>query len=370
MIERFERSIVPLDASLRAVLESLDRSGFGAALVVDEDGRLRGLFTDGDVRRAIIAGAPLDTAGLSALLMARGGTGTREPEVVSATVTTAAARALMERRGIRQLPVIDDDLRPIGLHLWSEQPEPAAARSEVLPHKVLIMAGGRGERLRPLTDDIPKPMLAVQGRPLLEGILTQLAQSGLRDVTIAVHHRAERIVEHVGDGSTFGLSVRYLHEEEPLGTGGALRLLADELIEPTLVVNGDILTWLDFAKVVRFHDEHFAEQRHDACTLAIRRHTTTIPFGVVDIEGSHVRSIVEKPSHSVFVNAGVYVVGPQIARLITETPCDMPTVVQNHLDRGGSVAAYPITEPWLDIGTPDQYAHAQTVSPKGYPDVH
>lgn len=370
MTPGLERSLVRHDASLRAALESLDRSGFGVALVVDDDGRLGGLFTDGDVRRAIIGGTDLDTSPLSDLLAGRGRTGTRSPVVVGPTASSADARDVMERTGVRHVPVVDDQHRPIGLHLWSDRSTPDDAARTPLPHRVLVMAGGRGERLRPLTDATPKPMLHVQGRPLLEGILVQLAHAGLRDVTIAVHHRAERIVDYFGDGATLGLDIRYLHEDAPLGTGGALRLLADELTEPVMIVNGDILTWLDFGKVVRFHDDHFGEARHDACTVAIRRHTTTIPFGVVDIDGSRVLSIVEKPTHSVFVNAGVYVVGPAIARQIDETPCDMPTVLQDHLDRGGEVAAFPITEPWLDIGTPDQYAHAQTVIPKGYPDVH
>lgn len=364
-----ERALVRHDASLRAVLESLDRSGLGVALVTDDAGVLCGLFTDGDVRRAIIGGVDLDRSRLADLLAERGRTGTRTPVVVDPSATPAEARVVMERTGVRHVPVVDHDRRPVGLHLWTDAAAGASAGSP-LPHRVLVMAGGRGERLRPLTDATPKPMLHVQGRPLLEGILVQLAHAGLRDVTIAVHHRAERIVEHFGDGSALGLDIRYLHEDAPLGTGGALRLLADELTEPVLIVNGDILTWLDFGKVVRFHDERFGERRHDACTVAIRRYTTTIPFGVVDIDGSRVLSIVEKPTRSVFVNAGVYVVGPAIARQVDDTPCDMPTVLQDHLDRGGDVAAFPITEPWLDIGTPDQYAHAQTVIPKGYPDVH
>jgi NDP-sugar pyrophosphorylase family protein len=216
------------------------------------------------------------------------------------------------------------------------------------------MAGGEGARLRPLTADLPKPMLPMGGRPLMERILERLEQSGIRRVSITTHYRAEKIVEHFGDGSAFGIELSYVNEDRPLGTAGALALM-EAPKETILVMNGDILTQLDFRAMYSYHHEHCAD-----LTVAVRSYQIQVPFGVIESEGADVTAIKEKPELSFFVNAGIYLVEPSALALIPpRQPFDMTDLIHLLLEREKRVVSFPIHEYWLDVGEHQSYAQAE-----------
>jgi NDP-sugar pyrophosphorylase family protein len=222
------------------------------------------------------------------------------------------------------------------------------------------MAGGLGTRLRPLTDDTPKPMLPVGGRPLMEHIIGQLRESGIRRVNITTHYRHDKIAEHFGDGDGFGVEIEYVSEERPLGTAGALSLLA-ACAEPLLVVNGDILTRVDFRAMLGFH-----RRQEAAFTVGVRRFAVDVPYGIVETEGPEVREITEKPRFEFLVNAGIYLLEPEIVRLIpVDTRFEMNDLIGLAIAEGRRVVNFPIVEYWLDIGRPGDYAQAQADAENG-----
>jgi NDP-sugar pyrophosphorylase family protein len=216
------------------------------------------------------------------------------------------------------------------------------------------MAGGSGTRLRPLTEDLPKPMLPIGGRPLMERLVEQLQQAGIRQVNVTTHYKPEKIVEHFGDGHAFGVEMRYVNEDRPLGTGGALGLIAPPQ-ETLLVINGDIVTQVSFRAMLAFHQEHQAKM-----TVAVRRYEVQVPYGVVECEGSQVRQLREKPQLGFLVNAGIYLLEPSVYEFIPHGQhFNMTDLIQWVLEAGQTVVSFPIREYWLDIGQHPDYVQAQ-----------
>ncbi len=344
-IERF--LVRPAD-SIRQVMMRIDRNAKGIALVVDPERRLVGTITDGDVRRAILAGISLDTA-VSELLARKAGSAYPRPITAPASSERGALLALMQERGIRQVPLLDEAGRVVDL----------VTLDDLLPERVLslravVMAGGAGTRLRPLTEDRPKPMLPVGGRPLLEHIVEQLRQSGIRRVNVTTHYHPEKIREHFGDGRAFGVELDYVTEDRPLGTAGALGLLEDTQ-EPLLVINGDILTRVDFRALLDYHRGHGAD-----LTVGVRQYDLQVPYGVIECQGPYVRQVREKPTIRLLVNAGIYLLEPAVRRLIPSGErFDMTDLIQLLLENGRPVVSFPIVEYWLDIGQPEDYEKAQ-----------
>ncbi|MCB1422186.1 MAG: NTP transferase domain-containing protein, partial [Nitratireductor sp.] len=239
--------------------------------------------------------------------------------------------------------------RVVRLHLIEQ-----TLNAKIRENPVVIMAGGKGQRLYPLTKDRPKPMLEVGGKPILEIILEQCIYSGFSQFHISVNFLKEQIVNHFGDGSRWGVDIQYIEENEPLGTCGALSLLNPLPNKPILMMNGDVLTRVEFAQLMKYHDE-----RACAVTMCVREHITKIPFGVVTIDGETVSGIQEKPDISHFVNTGIYVLDPNIIRLLKYGECcDMPQLVERAMVAGEKVAAFPVHEYWLDIGKPDTLLQA------------
>jgi len=217
------------------------------------------------------------------------------------------------------------------------------------------MAGGLGTRLRPLTEDLPKPMLLVGGKPLIERVIEQLWLAGIRRVNLTTHYKPEKIIEHFGDGSTFGIELNYVNEEHPLGTGGALGLMPMPS-QPLLVINGDILTQVNFRAMHAFHQEQKAD-----LTVAVRRYEIQVPYGVIECEGARVRRLQEKPQVGFLVNAGIYLLEPSVYQFIPQnTSFNMTDLIQWLLDAGRTVVSFPVHEYWLDIGQPADYAQAQS----------
>ena len=328
------------------VLEAMciiDRGAAQIALVVDEQQRLLGTLTDGDIRRGLLHGETLETP--AERLM------NRQFRFVRSGEDQAAVLEMMRRDVLRQIPVLDAEGRVVKLLLLQELLAPTQ-----LPNAVVIMAGGKGTRLRPHTEHCPKPMLPVDGKPMLEILLEQCIASGFRQFYFSVNYLKEQIIEHFGDGKGWGVSIDYLVEDEPLGTAGSLQLLPRSLQEPLLVMNGDVLTRLNPSQLLRFHVEHEA-----AGTLCVREHTINVPFGVVQTKGVELAGFEEKPSYCQLVNAGVYVVDPQLLPLLPpHQAIDMPTLLQSAQQAGHRVAVCPIHEYWIDVGRPEtlEEAHA------------
>ncbi len=347
--------VIRREASLRDAAACIDHNRTGIAVVVDGDGRLLDTITDGDVRRAVLAGRSLDTS--VADLAPR-----RERSPYSTPVLAAAGDGehklleTMRQRHVRQLPIVDDEQRVVDLAIL----EDFIASDAPLAVRAVVMAGGFGTRLRPFTETVPKPMLPVGDKPLLEHVIGQLRDAGITQVNVTTHYLPEQIREHFGDGSAHGVHIAYVDEQTPLGTAGALSLIESSQ-EPMLVINGDILTRVDVRAMLAFHRAHGA-----AMTVGVRQFEMRVPFGVVELEGARITRITEKPVHTFLVNAGVYLVEPSAhAQISRGTRTDMPELIQLLADSGAVVASFPVVEYWLDVGRPDDYERAQADAQEG-----
>ncbi len=347
-VRDLEHLLLPLRATVRDAMARIDANRTGIALVVDDERKLLGTVTDGDLRRAMLAGIELDTAVVELLERQRAlHEGRPVPLTAPADASNAELVVLMRRFEVRQVPIVDEQGRVDGLALLDELID-----VEGPPLRAVVMAGGFGTRLAELTHEIPKPMLPVGDRPLLERIIEQLRDAGIRSVNLTTHYRADAIVGHFGDGSEFGVRIEYVPEERPLGTAGALgSLVADE---PVLVMNGDILTRIDFRALRSFHEEHRADM-----TVAVRPYEVRVPFGVVEVEGERVARLSEKPAVRGLVNAGIYLVGPPVIALVhAGEVLDMPVLIERAVAAGRNVVAFPMREYWLDIGRVEDYERA------------
>lgn len=373
----FERLLVCRGTTLRQTIECINAAGRGIALVVDDDRHFLDAVTDGDIRRAILAGVPLSGCVTAVLAeKARWLAGDRRwPGVKTITAPLASSAAerlrLLEEYPIMHLPLLDPEGRVAGIAFKDELLEeiarpfervrPAATGAIPAPPADLpagvaavVMAGGFGRRLQPLTRETPKPMLRVGGRPMLEHVIESLARAGIRSVFITTHYRPEAIRDHFGDGARFGVEIEYIHEEEPRGTAGAVALVRDTA-GPLLVMNGDVLTRVDLRALIAFHVEHRAD-----LTVGVSQYDVRVPYGVVQTDGATVRAIEEKPELNFLVNAGIYCLEPGVRQLIPgDRPSDMPDVIAAVGRAGGTVVAFPIVEYWLDIGRHTELERAQ-----------
>ena len=342
--------LVKENATLREVMACIDQNAKGIALVVNDSHQLLGTITDGDIRRAILNNISIDSHVSELLAKKPSASRYQKPITVSRDVSRSECMEIMERHEIHQLPVIDEDGKVVGLVTLGE-----LVTLDSLPLQAVIMAGGFGARLRPLTEDTPKPMLPVGDRPLMEHTIELLRHSGIRNVSITTHYQAEKITSHFGDGKEFGVNIDYVPEEKPLGTAGALGLLQD-LDEPLLVINGDILTRVDFRAMLDFHQEHSAD-----LTVGVRLYDFKVPFGVIESDGSKVLDVQEKPEVQFLVSAGIYLLEPSVRKFIPKNErSDMPNLIRRVIDDGGQVVNFPIVEYWLDIGHHRDYERAQT----------
>lgn len=351
MINLKELCVTPA-SPIRGAIAAIDCSQrCGVALVVDEQERFLNTITDGDVRRGLLAGLNLDAA-VQLLLDIKARMPRPRAVVVSEGSTREEWVALMQKHAIRQLPIVDRDGRVQNVVALHELLDEVESRQ---PISAVIMAGGLGKRLYPLTENLPKPMLPIQGRPLLEIVVERLGRSGIKNIQVATHFKPEVIVDHFGDGKNFGVNINYVHEETPLGTAGALSLIARPTTD-LLVINGDILTQLAFEKMHCYHRQQRAQ-----LTMAVRSYEHVVPFGVVRIEDSRILSLVEKPSQSWLVNAGIYILSPEIFdHVVPGERLDMTELVGRLLRNGQRVASFPIREKWIDIGRHSDYELANS----------
>lgn len=340
-VREFQNLMLLPHDPLRNAIALIDREAIQIALVVDDCQRLVGTITDGDIRRALLRGETLDTEVDQVMC--------RNFRCLPATATGSEALKMMRDHSLHQIPQLDASGRVMGLFLLDELILPC-----ILPNKVVIMAGGEGRRLRPLTETCPKPMLRVAGRPLLEIILEQCVEAGFHEFYFSVNYLKDQIKDYFLDGDRWGVKINYLEETEPLGTAGALSLLPKKLNEPFLVLNGDVLTKVDFSKLLRFHEEHAA-----TATVCVREHDVQIPYGVVKLDDLSVLSLEEKPTYNHYVNAGIYLLQPESLECVSHgTFYDMPQLLSDLLQRNKAVRAFPIHEYWLDIGHPETLERA------------
>lgn len=343
-----ERCLVLSAATLGEVVRCIDTAAIGIALLVDDDRRLVSTITDGDVRRAMLAGVSFAEP-VGRLLELK--QTSAHPVPVSRPVSESDEDLLqaMHAAQVQHIPLLDRDGRVVDVALLSSLVAPG-----VDDLRAVVMAGGFGHRMRPFTDATPKPMLRVGDRPVLERTIAQLRAAGVRDVNITTHYLHEKIVDYFGTGADFGVKLNYVQEDRPLGTAGALGLLGRP--ESTvLVINGDVLTTIDVRAMADFHRHHAAD-----LTMAVRLYEVDVPYGVVDCDGAHVRAVREKPRLPFFVNAGIYLVEPRSWNFISENEqLDMPQVIERLIASGGNVISFPVREYWLDIGRPDDYRRAQ-----------
>jgi dTDP-glucose pyrophosphorylase len=342
-----EQYLIFTQATCREALECINKNA-SLALVVDAKRHLIGTITDGDVRRAILAGISIE-APVQKLLDQRDKT--LYPKPITAARGTAPDELLriMNERGIRQIPLLDENDQVVDVALMQD-----LVKGCELPLKAVVMAGGFGKRLMPLTEEVPKPMLPVGDRPILEHIINQLQNSGIRKVQMTTHYKPEIIKQHFGTGEKFGLDIQYVNEDQPLGTAGALGNI-EESDEPMLVLNGDILTRVDFRAMLAFHRENKAE-----LTVAVRKYDLQVPYGVIQCDGAQVKSVDEKPTYNFFVNAGIYLLEPSAHRSIPSAQrFDMTDLIEKLTAGGRRVVAFPVVEYWMDIGQQNDYAQAQ-----------
>ena len=340
-MKSWERTLVRRDTSLRDAMTAIDRASSQMALVVDEKRRLLGTLSDGDARRALLNGLSLRDPVAAAMH--------ERPTVARGGETRQAMLETMRQRGLHQLPVVDADGIVIGMEMLDD-----LLKTPDRCNWVVIMAGGMGTRLEHLTRDTPKPMLRVGSRPLLETIVRCYAAQGFRRFYFAVNYKAEQIEQYFGDGTAFGVEIRYLNEDQRLGTAGPLSLLPERPAEPILVTNADLLTKEDFGFMLDRHTETGAD-----ATMAVRDYEMQVPFGVVRESEGRIHAIDEKPVQRFTVSAGIYVLSPHLLELVPRgTFFDMPALFEAATAQGLNARCHRIDGYWLDIGQPPDYERA------------
>lgn len=338
----WRRALLPDTATIQEAIRNLDQVAIKIVLVVDPSGKLAGTISDGDIRRGLLRGLQMDSPITTVIH--------RNPFLVPPEMTRETIMQLMVANKIQQIPVVDELRQVVGLHLWDQITTPQAR-----PNIMVIMAGGKGTRLRPHTEHCPKPMLPVGDKPMLEHIIERAMANGFSHFMLAIHYLGHMVEDYFGDGSKMNARIEYIREQAPLGTAGALGLLARRPEAPFLVTNGDVLTDINYGELLDFHIHHQA-----AATMAVRIHEWQHPFGVVQTQGVDIVGFEEKPVSRTHINAGVYVLAPEsLNALAPKERCDMPTLFERLQADGRRTVVYPMHEPWLDVGRPSDYETAQ-----------
>lgn len=342
MGNNWETAMLTVHSTLLDALNVINETGGGIGLVVDEMKQLIGVVTDGDIRRGLLNNLPL-TAHVHCVM-------SRHPITAGRDISRNELKRLMTQRGILAIPIVENNI-VVGLETLG-----SLVSTTRYDNPVFIMAGGFGTRLRPLTDNCPKPMLKVGEKPILEILLKQFLKVGFKNIYISTHYMPELITGYFGTGDKWGANITYVHEDIPLGTGGALGLLPSDTPElPLIMINGDVLTTVDFEKLLGFHNKY-----QPKATMCVREYDYQIPYGVITGDGHNIISMQEKPIQRYFVNAGIYVISPGLFKLVPKNKkIDMPTLLEIEISKNEEVIMFPIHEYWLDIGRMDDYNKAQ-----------
>jgi dTDP-glucose pyrophosphorylase len=340
--ESWQRAMLPVGATIGNAIANLDQVAVKIVLVVNASGSLEGTISDGDIRRGLLKGLDLSSPITDVIH--------RNALVVSPSMERETVMQLMVANKIQQIPVVNEQRHVVGLHLWDQITTP-----QLRTNMMVIMAGGKGTRLRPHTEQCPKPMLPVGDKPMLEHIIDRAKSQGFNHFMLAIHYLGYMVEDYFGDGSKMGARIEYIREDAPLGTAGALGLLTRPPEAPFVVTNGDVLTDINYADLLDFHIRQQA-----AATMAVRTHEWQHPFGVVQTKGLDIVGFEEKPINRTHINAGVYVLSPAaLKELSANEYCDMPTLFERLQVNGQRTVAYPMHEPWLDVGRVEDFQRAQ-----------
>jgi len=342
----FKKLTLSPDSKLTEALVILDKY-FDAqiVLITDASNKLLGTVTDGDIRRGLLAGLTLETQVRDVMCA--------EFKSVSSNIKRQDISKTFIEYGIKQLPELDDQGRVVDFHLMDDKQVALDSKANVV-----IMAGGLGTRLSPLTNTCPKPMLKLGDRPILQVIIENMRQQGFKRFYLSINYLGEQISNYFGDGTKFDVQIEYIHEKERLGTAGALGLLPDSFFYDqgdSIILNGDVITNVDFNSMLKFHRENFSD-----ATMCVRDYSMQIPFGEVTVNGNKVLDIHEKPIKNFFVNAGVYVMKSALLKKVEKNKyLDMPDFFSSLIESNSEISAFPIHEYWMDVGQHDQLSQAK-----------
>ncbi|XPV76204.1 MAG: nucleotidyltransferase family protein [Desulfovibrio sp.] len=350
-MKQWRDSLIQSGESLQQALQILNTSSLQIALVVNAEHQLLGTVTDGDIRRGLLANIALNSPVDDVMNTAFTAGNVQD--------SNAQLLAQMRMKDLKQIPILDTDGCIIDLVILQDMLVP-----EAKDNWVVLMAGGLGTRLRPLTENCPKPLLKVGGKPVLETIMEGFISHGFYKFFLSVNYRADMIEEYFGDGSKFGVEIRYLKEKERLGTAGALSLLPEAPTKPLFVMNGDLLTRVNFSRFLDFHTENGS-----SATMGIREYDMRVPYGVVEVDGHRIMDLKEKPLHKFFVNAGIYTLSPEaVAMIPSDEMFDMPSLFRILNEQEKSTMAFPIHEYWMDIGQRQDFDRANSEFHCHFPD--
>ena len=342
MGHKWQDILVSPTTSMEETITVIDKGALKLALVVNNDNQLLGVVTDGDIRRALIKHLSMDSE--IQLVMHT------TPLIAPPDTSRTKLLNMMNAKGLTAIPIVKNS-RVIGLETLQKVMD--AKRYD---NPVFLMAGGFGTRLKPLTDNCPKPLLKLGDKPILETILENFISCGFHQFYISTHYMPEAIRLHFGDGEKWNVDIHYVHEDTPLGTGGSLGLLPNNLPDlPIIMMNGDVLTKIDFEQLLEYHNQH-----QPLCTMCVREDEYQVPYGVVEADESRIISLVEKPIHKYFINAGVYVVSRQLADTVSENQrVDMTDLIETAITNDHYISMFPVHEYWLDIGKMVDFYQAQ-----------
>lgn len=342
-MKNYKNILLKQTSTIKEALKIIDSGAMQIAIVVDKEDKLIGTVTDGDIRRGLLNNLSLDDSIESIIF--------KTPTVakVSDTKEEVLKKALSKK--IHQIPIVDDENRVVGLKEIEE-----LVKSQIKSNKVVLMVGGLGTRLRPLTDNTPKPMLKVGNKPILQTIVEKFAEYGYVNIVMCVNYKSHIIEDYFGDGSEFGVNIEYILEEERMGTAGALGLLEKLPIEPFFVMNGDLLTNINLEYL---HEYHISN--NSIATMCVREYDFQVPYGVVNLDNNKILSIEEKPVHKFFVSAGIYMLSPEALAYIPKNEFyDMPTLFEKLISEDKNTVSFPLREYWLDIGRVEEFEKANS----------
>ena len=328
-------------STIKEALQVIDAGAMKIALVLDSENYLLGTLSDGDIRRGLLKGLTLENS-IETIIF-------RHPTVCGINDSKEEILKIAVSKKLYCIPIVDEKGIVVGIEEVDELLKPAR-----FSNKVVLMVGGLGTRLRPLTEHTPKPMLKVGDKPILETIILNFKKYGFINIILSVSYKSEIIEAYFGDGKNFGVNIEYIHEEERMGTAGALSLMKEKIDEPFFVMNGDLLTNINFEKMMNYHLSNNA-----IATMGVREYDFQVPYGVVNVDGVNIISIEEKPIQHFFVSGGVYVLDKSVLGFIPNNKFyDMPTLFETVIGKGEKSISFPIREYWLDIGRLEEFERA------------
>jgi len=329
----WKNAVLGKDATINKAIKNLSDTSLQICLVVSKSGKLEGTITDGDIRRAMLKGFTLKDKVIKVMK--------KDPFVVTKKLNRKSIRYLMKANTLLQVPIVDSRRKIVGLHLWNETPQ-----TKTKDNFIILMAGGFGKRMRPKTNNIPKPMLKVNGRPILEQVIENVRDCGFKNIIITTHYLKDKIINYFKDGKKWGVNISYICEDKPLGTAGSLGLIKEIINKPILVTNGDVISDINFSEILDYHNFHKAD-----ATMAVRILERPNPFGVIDYEGILIKNITEKPISQSTINSGIYVINSnQVKKVKPNKYYKMTDLFLDIKNAGKKAIVFPMHESWRDIG--------------------